>query len=111
MTTVGIGMLGAGFIGQMHSLTFCSAGLAKQEPKLGGRMIVLADTNRELAAEVQQRYGWETVSTDWRAAVDNPEVRSSSMPGRTTPMPSRASPPRRWASTCFRRSLWPATRG
>ena len=68
MTAVGIGMLGAGFIGQMHSLTFGSAGYSKQEPKLSGRLIVLADTNRELAAEVQRRYGWETVSTSWRSA-------------------------------------------
>jgi predicted dehydrogenase len=74
VTTVGIGMLGAGFIGQMHSLTFGSAGLSKQEPRLSGRLIVLADTNCELAAELQRRYGWETVSTDWRSAVDNPEV-------------------------------------
>jgi predicted dehydrogenase len=74
MTTIGIGMLGAGFIGQMHSLTFGSVGASKQEPQLSGRLITLADTNLALAEEVQKRYGWERISADWHAAVDNPAV-------------------------------------
>jgi hypothetical protein len=39
VTTIGIGMLGAGFIGRMHSLTFSSVGAAKQEPQLSGKLI------------------------------------------------------------------------
>lgn len=74
MTTVGIGMLGAGFIGQMHSLTFGSVSYAKQDPRLFGRLIALAETNRDLAVDVQRRYGWETIVEDWRALVDNSEV-------------------------------------
>ena len=74
MTKIGIGMLGAGFIGQMHSLTFGSVGAAREEPQLSGRLIVLADTNRDLAEEVQRRYGWERVTADWRAAVDEPDA-------------------------------------
>ena len=74
MTKIGIGMLGAGFIGQMHSLTFGSAGVSKHEPQLSGRLIVLADTNLGLAEEVQRRYGWERTSADWRAAVDEPDA-------------------------------------
>ncbi|MBV8567411.1 MAG: Gfo/Idh/MocA family oxidoreductase, partial [Methylobacteriaceae bacterium] len=75
MTSIGIGMLGAGFIGQMHSLTFGSVGVTKQSPRLAGRLIVLADTNLDLAREVQERYGWESVSADWHAAFDNPDIR------------------------------------
>ena len=75
MTSIGIGMLGAGFIGQMHSLTFSSVGVSKHKPRLAGRLITLADTNLDLATEVQERYGWENVSTDWHAAVDDPDVR------------------------------------
>lgn len=74
MKTLGIAMLGAGFIGQMHSLTFGSVGHAKAEPQLAGRLITLAETNRALAEEVQQRYGWEKISTDWRQAVEDPAV-------------------------------------
>ena len=75
MTVVGLGMLGGGFIGQMHSLAFSSVGVSKPRPRLASRLITLADTNLDLAREVQERYGWENVSTDWRAAVDDPDVR------------------------------------
>jgi len=74
MTEIGIGMLGAGFIGQMHSLTFGSVGASKQEPRLSGKLLTLADTNLALAEEVQKRYGWERISADWHAAVDSPAV-------------------------------------
>jgi predicted dehydrogenase len=74
MDKIGIGMIGAGFIGQMHSLTFGSVGAAKRKPSLSGRLITLADTNLELAREAQERYGWERVSTDWRQAIDDPEI-------------------------------------
>src|SRR6266508_2244254 len=74
MMTVAIGMLGAGFIGQMHSLTFGSVKYSKHEPRLSGRLVVLAETDRVLAQEAQRRYGWEVVVEDWRAAVDNRDV-------------------------------------
>ncbi|SEF15291.1 Predicted dehydrogenase [Rhizobiales bacterium GAS191] len=74
MKTIAIGMLGAGFIGQMHSLAFGAIHRAKREPHLNARLIALADTNRLLAEEVQRRYGWEFITTDWRAAVAHPKV-------------------------------------
>lgn len=72
MKGVGIGMLGAGFIGQMHSLAFLSVGHARAEPHLFGRLVLLAETDRALAEEVQRRYGWEKISANWRQAVDDP---------------------------------------
>ena len=75
MTLIGIGMLGAGFIGQMHSLTFGSVGVSKQAPRLKGRLITLAEKNLDLAGEIQERYGWENITNDWHAAVDDPDIR------------------------------------
>jgi predicted dehydrogenase len=75
MRAIGVGMLGAGFIGQMHSLTFGSLHRAKREPQLRARLAALADTNRALAEEVQRRYGWGTIAADWRSAVEHPDVR------------------------------------
>jgi predicted dehydrogenase len=74
MNKIGIGMIGAGFIGQIHSLTFGSVGVARREPSLSGRLIALADTNLDLAREVQERYGWERISTDWHQALDDPAI-------------------------------------
>ena len=41
MIKVAIGMLGAGFIGQMHSLTFSAVGSSRQEPRIAGRLVTL----------------------------------------------------------------------
>jgi predicted dehydrogenase len=74
MIKVAIGMLGAGFIGQMHSLTFSAVASSRQEPRLGGRLVVLAETDGRLAAEAQQRYGWERVVDDWQEAAVHRDV-------------------------------------
>lgn len=62
---VRIGMLGAGFIGQMHSLAFTTAGLSRAEPALRGDFVALADRDEKLAAEVAERYGWAETTQDW----------------------------------------------
>jgi predicted dehydrogenase len=74
METIGVGMLGAGFIGQMHSLAFGAVHRAKQEPHLKVRLIALADTDQALAETVQRRYEWESVTRDWRAVIEHPDV-------------------------------------
>lgn len=71
---IGIGMLGAGFIGQMHSLTFSGIDHAREEPQLKGRLVTLAETDRDLAREVQRRYGWENITDNWLEAVDNSAI-------------------------------------
>jgi predicted dehydrogenase len=75
MDRIGIGMLGAGFIGQMHSLTFGALVRARLKPQVDARLVLLAETNRALAEEVQQRYGWEAVTSDWREAVAHSAVK------------------------------------
>ena len=70
----GIGMIGAGFIGQMHALSFATARYCRYVPAVSARLVVLAETNEAVAADVAKRYGWETVTTDWRDAATHPEV-------------------------------------
>ena len=50
MIKVAIGMLGAGFIGQMHSLTFSAVGSSRQEPRIAGRLVTLRPWKRTLSA-------------------------------------------------------------
>ena len=71
---IGIGMLGAGFIGQMHSLAFSSIGQSRRQPSVKARLLTLADLNRSLAEDAQQRYGWEAVEEDWQTVVSDPNV-------------------------------------
>src|SRR5215471_14902766 len=74
MRTIGIGMVGAGFIGQMHSLAFGAVHRAKREPHLKARLIALADTHQTLAESIRDRYEWETIDRDWRVAIEHPDV-------------------------------------
>lgn len=72
MTTIGLGMLGAGFIGQMHSLSFACAHLARREPRVRARLVALCDVDAALTEEVRARYGWEEAHEDWRPVVEHP---------------------------------------
>jgi len=93
MTAIGVGMLGAGFIGQTHSLAFGSLHRARRQPQLRARLVALADTNRTLAEEVQRRYEWATIAADWRSAVEHPDVQLfiNSGPNDTHAEPSIAA--------------------
>jgi predicted dehydrogenase len=72
--TIGINMLGAGFIGQVHSLAFSSVQPSRQEPHVPVRLKTLVETNRPLAEDVQNRYGWENVAADWRGVIDDKDT-------------------------------------
>ncbi|WP_238008849.1 Gfo/Idh/MocA family oxidoreductase [Dactylosporangium sp. AC04546] len=72
---IGIGQLGAGFIGQVHSLSYRLAAMARSRVRSGIRLVSLADTDATLRREVADRYGWEADTDDWRSIVDDPDVR------------------------------------
>lgn len=71
---IGIGMLGAGFIGQMHSLTFAAVDHARRKPQVSARLLTLAEHDKALAEDVRQRYGWEKAVADWRPMMDDPAI-------------------------------------
>jgi predicted dehydrogenase len=71
---IGISMLGAGFMGEMHSLSYGSVHRAKTKPQRKARLITLADTNTGLAEELRRRYEWEEIAADWHAAIEHPDV-------------------------------------
>jgi predicted dehydrogenase len=70
-TPVRVGMLGAGFIGQMHSLAFRSAGYSRAEPNVTPEFVALADQNEKLADEVADRYDWATTTADWHDLLEH----------------------------------------
>jgi predicted dehydrogenase len=69
-----IGLVGAGFIGQMHALTFRNASVANWPPKIDIGLVALADQNTQLAAETQSRYGFERTTSDWREVAAAPDI-------------------------------------
>src|SRR5262249_46802253 len=71
---VTIAVLGAGFIGQMHALTFRTASMSSWEPKIATRLAVIADRNLNLAATVARRYEAERASAEGRDAATADDV-------------------------------------
>lgn len=64
-------MLGAGFVGQMHSLAFRSAGFARAEPSVSANLVKVVDHDLALAREVADRYDWSGVGSEWSELENN----------------------------------------
>ena len=80
--TVGIGLVGVGWMGQVHSVAYRRC--RDHYPECGGvaRLVVAADEDAERAAGAVDRLGYERSTGDWRAVVADPEVDAISI---TTP--------------------------
>ncbi len=71
---IGVGMLGAGFIGMIHSYALRSVTLAKTRPPLLPELVALADLNAGARERCAERFGWSETGDDWHAAVQDPRV-------------------------------------
>ena len=74
MTDIGIGLLGAGFIGQMHALAFRNAGVAARLPRLRPSLKLVCDRTGAQAQDIADRYGFEKSTTDWHDIVADPAI-------------------------------------
>jgi predicted dehydrogenase len=74
-SAIGIGQLGAGFIGKVHSLAYRGAAAAYRYAGAPIELRVIADRDRGLAQEAARQYGWAATAEDWQTVVEDPEVR------------------------------------
>jgi predicted dehydrogenase len=72
--TLRLGQLGAGFIGQMHSLAFGEVYRLRRDPVITAELVAIADRDRALAETVAARYRWAHILDDWRAIVARPDI-------------------------------------
>lgn len=77
--TVGIGLVGVGWMGQLHSFAYRRC--RDHFPDCPGvaRLVVAADEDPARAGVAVERLGFERSVTDWRAVVDDPEVEAVSI--------------------------------
>ena len=66
---IGVGLLGAGFIGQMHSLSLGDVGRARREPMIRPDLVAIAERDAALARMMMERYGWREIVADWHSLV------------------------------------------
>ena len=72
--TVGIGMLGYGFMGKAHSNAYKTLAYMTWPPPLMPELVAIAGRNEEGVAAAAARYGFEEHVTDWRKLISDPRV-------------------------------------
>ena len=81
MTTIGVGLIGTGYMGKAHALAWNAVKPVFGEGKRP-RLVHLAEVSEELARRKADEFGFDKATADWRALVADPEVEVVSV---TTP--------------------------
>ena len=69
---IGIGLLGCGFIGQVHSNAYTKIPYTCSSPAAEPKLIALCDEMG--AAEKARKFGFQGAYTDWRRMVEDPRI-------------------------------------
>src|SRR5271165_7644187 len=73
METIGVGLIGTGFMGKCHALAWTNV-----QPVFGDtpvvRRLALCEVDEGLARQRAKEFGFETATADWRALVADPAV-------------------------------------
>ena len=72
--TIGIGVIGMGWMGEAHSRAYNAIGDRFFEAPFRPRLVACADSVEARAAAAADRFGFARSSGDWRMVVDDPEV-------------------------------------
>jgi predicted dehydrogenase len=76
---IGIGLLGVGWMGEVHSTSYRRVPIHFPECEGRARLVVAADEVDERARAAAERLGYERSTTDWREVVADPEVEAVSI--------------------------------
>jgi predicted dehydrogenase len=68
-----VALLGQGFMGKAHSNAYCQAEHFYDLPYRVTRKLLCGRDATSLTA-MAERWGWEKTATDWRAAVERPDI-------------------------------------
>lgn len=74
MTQIGIGVIGMGWMGTVHSRAYRQIPDRFHDQGIEPRLVVCADADGARADEARRRFGFARATDDWRAVVDAPDV-------------------------------------
>lgn len=72
--TIGVGVIGMGWMGEVHSRSYRALPDRIHKGGIRPRLVVCADSVEERARAAQDRFGFERYTTDWREVMADPEV-------------------------------------
>ena len=73
MDTIGVGLIGTGFMGKCHALAWTNVQAVFGDTPLV-RRLALCEVDEGLARQRADEFGFETATADWRALVADPAV-------------------------------------
>jgi predicted dehydrogenase len=80
--TIGIAVIGLGWMGRVHSQSYLRVGHHFPDLKLAPRLVTAAEPVADLRDDAARRYGFARTTVDWVEALADPEVEAVSV---TTP--------------------------
>jgi predicted dehydrogenase len=72
--TIGVGVIGMGWIGEVHSRSYRAIPDHFYESGISPRFVICTDVVEAHAQASQQRFGFERYTADWREVIANTEV-------------------------------------
>jgi predicted dehydrogenase len=76
---IGIGMVGLGWMGQVHTRGYRRLLDHYPECPLKPRLVTVADVVEDRARDSAERLGYESWTTDWREVIEHPDVEAVSI--------------------------------
>lgn len=76
---VGIGLVGVGWMGQLHTVSYGRVAHHYPECEAVPRFVIAADEVAPRAELARERLGYEHVTTDWREVIGHPDVEAVSI--------------------------------
>jgi predicted dehydrogenase len=77
--TIGIGVIGMGWMGEAHSRSYRLVGDRFHDRGIDARLVACADADAGRAEAARERFGFERATTDWRDVVADPAVEAISI--------------------------------
>lgn len=73
MKSIGVGLIGTGFMGKCHAIAWSAVGAVFAEAGRP-RLVHLAEADEALAERRGREFGFEKSTADWRRLIEDPEV-------------------------------------
>jgi predicted dehydrogenase len=74
VTRIGVGVLGYGFMGKVHSNAFLKIPYTYTEPAAFPELIAMCGRNREKLEDAARRFKYRGIYTDWRQMIEDPDI-------------------------------------